>query len=164
LEKHISWGSGYTTCFCYNVFHSKILYDPKGVYSDMVKLFTMPYPELLRKNIISKNRECMYGKMPVSPSYINQIEKAIKRNDIISVNHRIAEFIKNYFDILFALNRKFHPGEKHLIEYAKELCEWLPVDFEIDMRNLVISNGNDITLSVLRKLIINLDDLIDKHM
>jgi hypothetical protein len=160
LEKHNSWGAGYTTCFCYNVFCSNILYDPKGVYGDMVKQFTMPYPEQLRKNIIAKNRECMGGKTSVSASYINQIEKAVMRNDMVSVNHRIAEFVKSYFDILFALNRKFHPGEKHLVEYAKELCEWLPEDFETDLHTLLVSNGNDETIPVLRKMIINLDLLI----
>lgn len=157
LEKHIAW-DGYTTCVCYVIFNSKVLYDPKGLYSDMINRFTMPYPEQLRRNIVSDNRELLNG---MNPSYFNQIEKAVKRNDVVSVNHRMAAFIKSYFDILFALNRKFHPGEKRLIEFAKEICEYLPVDFEIDLHSLFAANGNDKTLPILRKLIANLDELIE---
>ncbi len=160
LEKHIAW-DGYTTCVCYVVFNSKVLYDPKGLYSDMVKRFTKPYPEQLRKNIVSANKELLNG---ITPSYLNQIEKAIKRNDVVSINHRLAAFTKSYFDILFALNRKFHPGEKRLIEFGTELCEWLPVDFETDLHSLFASNGNDKTVPIIRKLISNLDNLIDKYL
>ncbi|MCL2083966.1 MAG: nucleotidyltransferase domain-containing protein, partial [Oscillospiraceae bacterium] len=104
LEKHIAW-CGYTTCICHNVFSSKILHDPKGLYGGMVERFSMPYPEPLRQNIISKNRELLDGKMP---SYSGQIQKAVKRGDAVGVNHRLAEFLSSYFDILFALNRVFH--------------------------------------------------------
>jgi len=160
LEKHIAWG-GYTTCTCYVFFNSIVLYDPKGLYDNLVKQFTIPYPEQLRRNIISANKELING---IVPSYLNQIEKAIKRNDVVSINHRLAEFTKSYFDIIFALNRTFHPGEKRLIELSAELCEWLPVDFETDLRSLFSSNGNDKTLPIIRKLISNLDDLIAKEL
>ena len=160
LEKHVA-AAGYTTCVCYNVFNSIILYDPQHVYKNLAKRFTMPYPEPLRKNIVSKNRQLLEGIMP---SYYNQIEKAIGRGDAVSINHRLTEFIKSYFDILFALNRTFHPGEKRLIEFGIALCEWLPNDFETDMYNLFASNGNDQTLPILRKMILNLDVLIENHM
>ena len=160
LEKHIA-SDGFTTCLCYVVFNTIVLYDPKSLYRDMVNQFTMPYPEPLRKNIISMNRELLSG---MDSSCFNRLETAIKRNDIISINHRLAEFTKYYFDILFALNRTFHPGEKRLIELGIELCEWLPADFESDFNNLFAVNGNDKTLSIIRKLLSNLDDLIEKHM
>ena len=160
LEKHIA-RCGYTTCVCYNIFNSKIMYDPKGFYNGMVKEFTMPYPEQLRKNIVSKNRELLDGKIP---SYLGQIEKAVKRNDVVSINHRTAEFLSSYFDILFAVNRTFHPGEKRLIELGKTLCKHLPVDFEANLRGLFAARDKAEMLSVMREIISNLDDLIKKHM
>jgi len=160
LIKYIPWG-GYTTCTCRMVFNSIVLHDPKGLYNEMVTQFTMPYPEQLRKNIISTNRELLQG---ITPSYFNQIEKAIKRNDTISINHRIASFIESYFDILFALNRVFHPGEKQLMRLSTQLCQWLPIDFEINLKNLLNSNRNNKTLPILHKLLSNIDDLIAQHL
>ena len=160
MEKYIAW-SGYTTSVCFNVFNSTILYDQKSVYSEMVKRFTMPYPEPLRKNIVTLNRELLDGKML---SYLGQIEKAISRHDMVSINHRITEFIKSYFDILFALNRQFHPGEKRMIQFALDLCEWLPVDFETDFNDLFAMAENKQIPFVLRKLVSSLDDIITKHL
>ena len=159
LKNHIAY-DGYTTCVCYVVLNAVILYDPKGEYDRMVKQFTMPYPEELRQNIIRENRELLEG---MTPSYSNQIEKAIKRKDVISINHRLAAFTKSYFDILFAVNRKFHPGEKRLIQLAQEQCECLPEDFEADLKSLFAENGSDKTMPIIHKLISNLDDLISKN-
>ena len=53
-------------------------------------------------------------------SYYEQIEKALTRNDFVSVNHRISAFLASYFDVIFALNETLHPGEKRLMNYAKE--------------------------------------------
>ena len=63
-------------------------------------------------------------------SYCEQIEKAIKRNDFNSVNHRISAFLASYFDIIFAKNEMLHPGEKRLVKYALDNCKILPKDFE----------------------------------
>ena len=51
-----------------------------------------------------------------------QIEKALKRQDLLSINHRSSEFFASYFDLLFALNEQTHPGEKRMLAYAKTNC------------------------------------------
>ena len=56
-------------------------------------------------------------------SYYEQIKKALMRNDIVSVNHRITAFLASYFDIIFATNKLLHPGEKRLIKYAQDNCK-----------------------------------------
>ena len=155
LVNHIAWG-GYTTCICFNVFTSKILYDPHGSYEKMVVDFTMPYPEELRRNIITKNRELLEGKIP---SFFGQIEQAINRNDINSINHRTTEFLACYFDILFALNREFHPGEKRLLEYGAGL-KLVPADFTSDLTELLTVNDKEEMPAVMRRIVDNIDALI----
>ncbi len=63
------------------------------------------------------------------PSYDAQIRKAASRGDKIAVNHRMAAFMESYFDVLFALNRRTHPGEKRLDKLAERDCAILPKDF-----------------------------------
>ena len=53
--------------------------------------------------------------------YLKQITTSIVRRDPVSLNHRIAAWLASYFDILFAINCRFHPGEKRLLTYAEEL-------------------------------------------
>jgi hypothetical protein len=157
LEKHTA-RLGNSTCACSIVFGSQLLYDHEGLYNEMVERYTAPFPEKLRQNIISVNREYLSG---VTPSCMNRIEVAIKRNDVIGVNHRLYEFIKSYFDILFALNRVYHPGEKLLIEYGKKLCECLPENYENDLQALFQADNNEKKLIILRRLLFNLDILIN---
>lgn len=116
-----------------------------------------PYPKALKDNIITRNMMLLKDK-PFA-SYYEQIEKAIKRNDIVSINHRIAAFMASYFDILFAANELLHPGEKRLIKYAKDNCKKLPQNFEKDIANLLKQPNSD-TLNILDSLVKNIKKII----
>lgn len=70
------------------------------------------------------------------PSYFNQIEKACKRNDKVSVIHRVTAFLESYFDIIFVLNDLTHHGEKRLIELCRQQCTILPNHFETNLNRL----------------------------
>ena len=48
----------------------------------------------------------------------------------MSVNHRVAALLASYFDILFALNRQTHPGEKRMLQAAKTSCQLVPRGME----------------------------------
>lgn len=126
--------NGYSTCFWHNIITSKIVYDENGRYTQMKNKFSIPYPEELRRNIIDKNMKLLTG---VLPSFDKQIKKALGRNDFVSVNHRIAGFLESYFDVIFAVNRLTHPGEKRLVQICKERCEILPRDFEENLKKLL---------------------------
>lgn len=132
FEHHAN--NGYTTCFWHNIVTSKIVFDRNGNYEKLQKKFSVPYPEELRKNIIDKNMKFLTG---VLPSFDKQIKKALARNDFVSVNHRIAGFLESYFDVIFAVNRLTHPGEKRLVQICKERCEILPRDFEENLNKLL---------------------------
>ncbi len=54
------------------------------------------------------------------------MEKAARRGDLVSVNHRVAALLASYFDVVFAANGVLHPGEKRLLEQAGRLCASLP--------------------------------------
>ena len=125
--------NGYTTCMWHNLSTSKIIFDRNGRLNMVKKRFNIPYPELLRQNIIRRNRRLLSGSLPC---YQVQIKKALGRNDMVSINHRISAFLESYFDIIFAFNRQTHPGEKRLVDLAMERCRHLPRDFKENLDRL----------------------------
>lgn len=118
--------NGYTTCMWHNLRTCKILYDRDGRLARAKARFDVPYPARLKENIISRNLRLLHGNLP---SYDGQILKAVNRGDTVSVCHRTAAFMESYFDILWALNEKTHPGEKRLVSLCLEHCPRLPADF-----------------------------------
>ena len=125
--------NGYTTCMWHNLRTCKIVYDRDGRLAAAKRRFDVPYPEPLRAAIIERNMRLLTGNLP---SYDAQIAKAVRRGDLVSVNHRTAAFMESYFDVIFALNRLTHPGEKRLVSLCRAQCAVLPEDFEENIANL----------------------------
>lgn len=148
-EKHYP-SNGYTTCFLYTLKNFQILYDKSGWLKSLQEQLNTPYPPELKQNIIKRNLMLMKDK-PFA-SYYEQIKKALTRNDFVSVNHRISAFLASYFDVIFALNETLHPGEKRLINYAKENCKILPVNFEENINKLLKETDTN-TLKILDNII-----------
>lgn len=162
IEGNINWiwknynaCVGYTTCFVFNVKNSEILYDKNGWYKNLQECVSGEYPEELQKNIIAKNLPLLNFKLVAS--FVEQVEKAIKRDDLISVNHRISAFLASYFDVLFAKNKILHCGEKRLKNYALKVCKVLPKNFENDINDLFIKDDK---IKILKSLANNLKDII----
>lgn len=126
--------NGYTTCMWHNLLTCKILYDRDGRLAALKQRFSVAYPPQLRKNIIQRNGKLLFDHMP---SYDSQIRKAVLRRDLVSINHRVSAFLESYFDILFALNGKTHPGEKRLISLCRQTCPVLPGRFEENLEALL---------------------------
>lgn len=135
--------TGYTTCMWHNLLTCKIICDKNGRLQACKDRFNVPYPEKLRADIIDKNMKLLSSMLP---SYDGQIKKAVNRGDLVSINHRTSAFFESYFDVLFALNRLTHPGEKRLVELCKKNCEVLPENFEENINrlfhNLFTNSGN----------------------
>lgn len=125
--------NAYTTCMWHNLITSKILFDRHGRLAQAQNRFSVPYPEALRQNILNRGWQLLHSSMP---AYELQIAKAAKRGDLVSINHRTAAFLETYFDMLFAINRKTHPGEKRLMQLCTEQCEILPENFEQNLNRL----------------------------
>ncbi|HEY4931441.1 MAG TPA: hypothetical protein VII23_07710 [Terriglobales bacterium] len=153
---------GYSTCFWYNVLHSRALFDRSGWFADLQRRAGQPYPQGLRQAIIAKNYPLSRHNQS---SYLHQIELAEERNDPVSVNHRVAALLASYFDVLFALNELPHPGEKRLIQHAKASCSKLPHDMERLVTELLASVGNadDGIVARARSLLDGLDELLVRH-
>lgn len=125
--------NGYTTCMWHNLLQCKVLYDKSGRLTALKQKYNVPYPEKLKRNIISRNMRLLRASLP---AYETQIKKAVERGDSVSIHHRVTEFLASYFDIIFALNEKTHPGEKRLIPLSKKLCPILPKNFEQNLERL----------------------------
>jgi hypothetical protein len=121
LERHEA-SVGYSTCFWHNVLSSQVLFDRNGWFAALQIKARQPYPEELRRAIVAKNFPILRDTFS---SYLHQIENAIHRGDLISINHRVAALLASYFDVLFAINRMPHPGEKHLVQIAEKQCKLL---------------------------------------
>jgi predicted nucleotidyltransferase len=114
---------GYTTCFWHTIRNSQVLYDRTGWFQSLEEKAGQPYPAELRRTIIALNHPVLRR---VIPSYTHQIEKAVQRADLVSVNHRVASLLASYFDVLFAINCLLNPGEKRLLTFAAERCAKVP--------------------------------------
>ena len=109
---------GYTTCFWYNIIHSQAIVDPRGWYAALQQRARVPYPEGLRRAIVDKNLPVLRRN---HSSYRVQIARALERNDLVSRQHRVTALLASVFDIVFALERQPHTGEKRLLDYLTEV-------------------------------------------
>ncbi len=150
---------GYTTCFMHNIGTSQILFDKDGRFTAVQQTVLGPYPEQLRTNIIEKNHIMLRGDLEAP--YLTQIELAVARHDLVSMNHRTAAMLASYFDIIFAFNRQLHPGEKKLMAYAQLLCPSLPRDFETDVHAVLSNTASEAHLvDAVTTLLDHLDELL----
>ena len=152
--------NGYTTCFWHNIINSKVLFDKTGEFTALQKKYNIPYPDTLRKNIIENNRNLLSGKLP---SYDMQIKKAEARGDLVSVHHRTTEFLASYFDIIFALNKLTHPGEKRLVSLCKSSCKILPEKFEENINALLASVTKGGSYEIVCDMVKELDKVIEQE-
>ena len=143
----------------HNLLNSRILYDKNEKFAALQHQYHVPYPDRLKENIIGQNLRLLRGNLP---SYDLQIKKALARKDLVSVNHRTAAFLESYFDIIFALNKLTHPGEKRMVSYAKEQAELLPADFEENLDRLFqnLFTAPELVSQILAEIISALEDII----
>jgi predicted nucleotidyltransferase len=145
--------TGYTTCFWSNLINSIILYDKNDELNKLQQKYRISYPKELKENIIKKNYPLLKKQMP---AYYNQIEKALKRNDFVSVNHRIAAFLASYFDIIFAINEMSHPGEKKLLKIIRDNNLKIPKEMYENIEKIL-----KLTATSSLDILLEIDDLVN---
>ena len=149
VDDCVAW-NGYTTCMWHNLITSKIVYDRNGKLKELQTKYQIPYPKKLKENIISQNMNLLSGMLP---SFDMQIEKAEKRGDFVSVNHRVTEFLASYFDILFALNEMTHPGEKRMQSICSKECKILPKNFDENLNKLFNGMFRENISSIIKDIV-----------
>ncbi len=115
----------YSTALWHNVRTTIPLADPSGWYARLQATARQPYPEPLRRAIVAKNHPLLRASRF---SFLHQIEAAWERRDAVSVQHRLTALLASFFDLLFALNRQTHSGEKRLVRYVLAHCPLRPPD------------------------------------
>ena len=70
----------------------------------MKSKYHLPYPAELKRNIISKQLLLLEQGIP---AFSKQIQKAIKRQDLLSMNHRSSEFFASYLIYCLHLMNNF---------------------------------------------------------
>ncbi|MGD9047343.1 MAG: nucleotidyltransferase domain-containing protein [Anaerolineae bacterium] len=152
---------GYSTCLWYNVVSSQPLFDRAGWFQQLQEATRQPYPEGLRRAIVAKNHPILRR---TASSYRYQLAGAAARDDRVSINHRVAALLASYFDILFAINRIPHPGEKRLLERATEQCAQLPQGMERQVKELIeaVSRGKYV-VEKADALVDGLDNLLSRE-
>lgn len=156
--QHQAW-MGYTTCHWHTMRTMQVLFDRAGWLAEVKHLADQPYPEELRRAIVSKNHAVLRN---IIPAYLHQVEKAVQRGDLVSINHRVAALYASYFEVLFALNCQTHPGEKKLAALAQQMCTSLPEGMAEDVAAVLRSAGEPETglLQHLNRLLDRLDELL----
>lgn len=132
---------GYSTCFWHNILSSRALFDRNGWFANLRGRANRPFPEPLRRAIINKNFPILRN---TQSSYLRQIQRAISRQDSVSIQHRITALLASYFDVLFAHNRIPHPGEKRLVAFAESHCKQLPPKMKDQIQAVIHASHQEI--------------------
>lgn len=136
IEQHQP-STGYTTAFWYTTRNLQPLFDRDGWLAVLKELAAMPYPDALADAIIRYNHPLL---RTIHTSYRAQIGHAIRRQDPVSVNHRVTELLASAFDILFAHARQLHPGEKRQLDVLASL-DAIPASVGISIREVLSASG-----------------------
>jgi hypothetical protein len=114
----------------------------------------------LQRAIIARNYPILRQTLS---SYLAQIERAVRRGDSVSIQHRVTALLASYFDILFAVNELPHPGEKRLLQIAATRCPRTPRDMETQINTLLEVAASPAALAVVQQtsaLLNSLDALL----
>lgn len=156
LLVHHQASVGYSTCFWWNIATSACLYERNHWFQELQNQANQPYPEPLQRAIIAKNYPILRKNIS---AYTQQIAKAISRQDLVSIMHRVAALLASYFDIIFAINSVPHPGEKRLVEFVKRLCPKTPNQIEQHLNHI---NNYLANSSTHRELLAEINALLDE--
>lgn len=129
---------GYSTALWHNIRTARPLADAGGWLAALRARAEGPYPKGLARAVVALN----WGMLAETANrWPVQLEGALGRSDAVAAGHRTTAMLASWFDVLFALNRRTHPGEKRLLRLAAETCPLRPEGWEDDVRALLAAAG-----------------------
>jgi predicted nucleotidyltransferase len=155
LENHQAQ-LGYSTSIWHSVLTAVILFERDNWFTALQNKVCVPYSDELANAIIAKNFPLLKGSMAAHP---RELYKAATRDDVVTVHRRVEALLNSYFDVLFALNRELHTGEKHLLFYAEKL-EHQPKNMTRDIREVLLEREPEKLKLAVERLVDNLDTLL----
>ena len=126
----------------------------------MQSKYKIPYPKKLKENIVKNNLKLLSG---ILPSFDMQIKKSENRGDLVSINHRVTEFLASYFDIIFAINEMTHPGEKRMQSICSSECKLLPNNFDENLNRLFAGMFRENISNIIDDIVTEVKTLCNKE-
>jgi hypothetical protein len=111
---------GYTTSRLFYAAHGRVLHDPAGDLGALQARLLAEYPEPTRRILLLHHPELLRYNLGI-------LHIAQTRGDLLFVQHCRTLVQDIFFNLLFALNRRYHPGEKRLLLHG-ERCPQRPAD------------------------------------
>jgi hypothetical protein len=137
---------GYTTALLY-ILRSPVLHDATGEVTALQARLQASYPDPTRVRLLREHPELLRY-------YLELLRISQRRDDLLYVQHMCYSIQLIYFNLLFALNRLYHPGGKRLLAHAQH-CAIQPADFAERWNNIARLPADDGALAD------RLDELID---
>jgi uncharacterized protein DUF4037 len=103
---------GYTTARLFYIANGRLLHDPSGDLGALQARLLAEYPEPTRRLLLRHQPELLHY-------YLELLGIAQVRGDLLFVQHCRTSFQEVFFNLLFALNRCYHPGEKRLLIHGE---------------------------------------------
>jgi hypothetical protein len=111
---------GFATALLYTIASGRPLFDATGEIAALRQRLNTEFPEPTRDLLLRHHT-------PLLGIYVKHLRLAQTRGDLLSVQHRRYTVQMVFFNLLFTLNRRYHPGEKRLLLHA-ERCSLQPED------------------------------------
>lgn len=105
---------GFTTARLYSFAHGLVLHDPARLLGAVQARLLVSYPEATRRAILLRQPARLV-------LCVDQLRAGQRRGDLLYVEQTRVKIQLLWFDLLFALNRRYHPGEKRLLVHAARL-------------------------------------------
>jgi hypothetical protein len=142
-----------------DILNQRVLYDPEMIIDSWFSKM-QPYPYTLKQSVISRHAEILkYWK-----DDYHCLSK-IAREDYVFLAGLTVKMLHSIFQILFALNETYYPGDGNNLLYTRSF-EKIPREFESRVNAILVHKGRRETLKEqqyeVRSLAGEVLDLVDE--
>lgn len=149
-------GQGFTTAVLYSIARGHPLHDLTGELIAAKVRLNREFPEATRVALLRR-------ESPLLGFNLKLLRQAQDRGDLLFAQHLRYKLQMLFFDLLFALNQMYHPGEKRLLEHSCS-CPIRPVECEERWGRVArVPSDDPALLTELGSLVEDLRDLVRRR-